>query len=255
MAPMIRNGWLAVLVVLVLPGPVFPQTAQNSAVAPSKSPPPPKLQDRVLAVVDEDPILGSDVERVIKLGLEQPKQGEAEPAFRRRVLNSLIEERLRFHEIDRFGFEQVPVDEIERNVAKIRARFPDDAAFQKALKEVGLDLKKLRQLVARQLLVFTYVDERLGPRVFVSLDDINRYYRTVLSPQVQSQGKQVPPVEDVREDIREVLRQQRLTTEVEKWTEELRREADVVIYPDQPAGGPLPPVVKKIEKPKKPSPP
>lgn len=211
------------------------------------------LQDRVLAVVDEDPILASDVERVVKLGLEQPREGEAEPPFRRRVLSSLIEERLRFHEIDRFGFAQVPVDEIERNVAKIRARFPDDAAFQKALKEVGLDLKKLRQLVARQLLVFTYVDERLGPRVFVSLDDINRYYRTVLAPQMQSQGKQPPPVEDVREDIREVLKQQRLTQEVEKWTEELRDEADVVIYPDQPAGRPLPPVVKKIEK--KPSPP
>ena len=37
--------------------------------------------------------------------------------------------------------------------------------------------------------------------------------------------------------------------EVEKWTEELRREADVVVYPAQPAGGPLPPVVKKVEKP------
>ena len=244
----IRTVCLALLVFLALPGPVFSQAAQKTA------PPPPKLQDRVLAVVDEDPVLNSDVERVIKLGLEQTREGEAEPAFRRRVLNSLIEERLRFHEIDRFGFEQVPVDEIERNVAKIRARFPDDAAFQKALKEVGLDLKKLRQLVARQLLVFTYVDERLGPRVFVSLDEINRYYRSVLSPQVQSQGKQAPPVEEVREDIREVLKQQKLTQEVEKWTEELRRDADVVIYPNQPAGGPLPPVVKKIEK-KKPSPP
>jgi hypothetical protein len=255
---MIRTVCLALL---LLPGPVFSQTAQKPAPSPKKPAPavggqPGKavLQDRVLAVVDEDPILASDVERVIKLGLEQPREEEAEPQFRRRVLNSLIEERLRFHEIDRFGFEQVPVDEIERNVAKIRDRFPDDAAFQKALKEVGLDLKKLRQLVARQLLVFTYVDERLGPRVFVSLEEINRYYRNVLTPQMQSQGKQPPPVEDVREDIREVLKQQRLTQEVEKWTEELRDEADVVIYPDQPAGEPLPPVVKRIEK-KTPSPP
>src|SRR5215510_2528876 len=100
------------------------------------------LQDRVLAVVDEDPILASDVDRVVKLGLQQPNPGEAAEAFRRRVSNALIEERLRFHEIDRFGFEQVPVDEIERNVAKIRARFPDGASFQRALKEVGLDIGK-----------------------------------------------------------------------------------------------------------------
>src|SRR5215217_1044241 len=250
MRPPIRNnsrlfrpGLLPVLLILAVPG-----AAQKPAPAPT-SPPAPKtvLQDRVLAVVDEDPILASDAERVIKLGLEQPNPGEADAQFRRRVLNALVEERLRFHEIDRFGFEQVPVDEIEKNVAKIRARFPDDAAFQKALREVGLDVKKLRQLVARQLLVFTYVDERLGPRVFVGLDDINRYYRTVLTPEMQRQGKAVPPLEDVREDIREVLKQQRLTQEVEKWTQELRDKADVVVYADQPAGAPLPPVVKRIE--------
>ena len=257
MTLMIRKDWLVVLAVFAFPGPVLPQTAQTPAQKPIQKPAAPVagavLQDRVLAVVDEDPILQSDVERVIKLGLEQANPGEADIPFRRRVLNALIEERLRFHEIDRFGFEQVPVDEIERNVARIRARFPDDAAFQKALKEVGLDPKKLRQLVARQLLVFTYVDERLGPRVFVGLDDVNRYYRNVLTPEMQRQGKTAPPLEDVREDIREVLKQQKLTEEVRKWTDELRDQADIVVYPDQPAGSPLPPVVKRIEKPKKPS--
>jgi hypothetical protein len=207
------------------------------------------LQDRVLAVVDEDPILASDVERVVKLGLEQPNPGESGEAFRRRVVDSLIEERLRFHEIDRFGFEQVPVEEIERSVGKIRARFPNEAVFQTALKEVGLEPRKLRQLVARQLLVLTYVDERLGPRVFVSLEDINRYYRDVLTPEMQRRGQPAPPVEDVREDIREVLKQQKLTQELDKWTQELRERADVVVYADKPGSAPLPPVVKRIERP------
>lgn len=233
--PVILTGF-AVLVALLRAG--APVEAQASKLV---------LQDRVLAVVDEDPILASDVERAIRLGLQQPNPGETGEAFRRRVLNALIEERLRFHEIDRFGLEQVPVDEIERNVAKIRTRFPDEAAFQKALKEVGLDPKKLRQLVARQLLVLTYVDERLGPRVFVSLDDINRYYRDVLAPEMRRRGQPVPPVEDVRDDIREVLKQQRLTEEIEKWTQELRARADVVVYDGKP-NSTLPPVVKKIEK-------
>ncbi len=215
--------------------------------------PKPVLQDKVLAVVDEDPILKTDLDRIVKLGFMQPKAGENAEAFRRRVLDDLIEERLRFHEIDRFGFQQVPVDEIEREVAKIRARFADEASFQRALKEVGLDGKKLRQLVARQLLVLTYVDERLGPRVFVSLEDINRYYRDVLTPEMQRRGQPVPPVEDVREDIREVLKQQKLTQEIETWTQELRTRADVIVYGER-SGAPLPPVVKKIEKPSPPSP-
>jgi len=231
------------ILIVSFPAFSFPVAAQA---------PKPVLQDKVLAVVDQEPILKSDVDRVIKLGLQQPNQGETADAFHRRVLNDLIEERLRFHEIDKFGFAQVPVDEIEKNVAKIRAHFPDDASFQKALREVGLDANKLRQLVAHQLLVLTYVDERLGPRVFVSLEDINRYYRDVLTPEMQHRGQTVPPVEDVREDIREVLKQQRLTQEMEKWTQELRDRADVVVYGDQSKAGPLPPVVKKIAKPAKP---
>src|SRR5436305_3360991 len=230
---------------VLLPGP--PAAAQ--AKKPAAAAPAGKdiLQDRVLAVVDEDPVLASDMERVIKLGLLPGNAGESDDQYRKRVLNSLVEDRLRFHEIDRYGFEQVPVEEIERAVTKVRAGFKDEASFQKALKEVGLPPRGLRQLMARQLLVLTYVDERLGPRVFVTFDDVNKYYRTVLAPEMQKKGQPLPPLEEVREDVREVLKQQKLTQELQTWTEELRAKADVVIYPDQPAGAPLPPVVKKID--------
>jgi hypothetical protein len=197
--------------------------------------------------VDEDPVLASDVERVVKLGLQPPNPGETADQHRKRVLNSLVEERLRFHEIDRYGLEQVPVDDIEKAVAKVRAGFKDEASFQKAIKEVGLTPKGLHQLMARQLLVLTYVDERLGPRVFVTFDDINKYYRTVLTPEMQKKGQPTPPLEDVREDIREVLKQQKLTQELQTWTADLRIKADVVIYPEQGPGGPLPPVVKRLD--------
>ena len=231
---------------------------------PAPAPAPPaasaqaRLQDRVLAVVDEDPVLASDVERAIRLGLEQPRPGETDERFRRRVLDALIDQRLQFHEIDRFNFEQVPVAEIQARVAEIRSRFPDEAAFQKALKEVGVDAKGLRQLVARQLLVLTYVDERLGARVFVGPDELNRYYREVLTPEMQKRGQQPPPLEDVREDIRETLKQQKMTQEMTKWTQDLRSKADVVVYSlAQQANAPLPPVVKTIEgkkvDPKKPA--
>jgi peptidyl-prolyl cis-trans isomerase SurA len=243
----------ALLVALaLLPVPATaapPKPAPAPAATPSAASPAAKsvLKDRVLAVVDEDPVLASDVERVLKLGLQPRNPGETDEQYRKRVLNSLVEERLRFHEIDRYGLEQVPVDDIERAVAKVRAGFKDEASFQKAIKEVGLSPKGLRQLMARQLLVLTYVDERLGPRVFVTFDDINKYYRTVLAPEMQKKGQPVPPLDDVREDIREVLKQQKLTEELKTWTAELRNKADVVVYSDQPGGGPLPPVVKKLD--------
>lgn len=215
--------------------------AQNPAPAV------PELKDRVMAVVDEDPILASEIDRAIVLGLMQPREGESETAFRRRILNDLIEQRLRFHEIDRFGFEQVPVDQIEKHVGEVRARFPNEEAYQKTLRDLGISHRALRQLVARQLMVLTHVDEQLGPRVFVSLDEITQYYQNVFTPEMQKAAEPVPPLEDVREQIRTVLKEERLNQELDKWTDELRRKADIHVYFDRPAEG-LPPVVKRIEK-------
>ena len=44
---------------------------------------PSEMVDRVVAVVDEEPILDSDLDRVIGLGLAELGEGEDENAFRR----------------------------------------------------------------------------------------------------------------------------------------------------------------------------
>ncbi|HEX5758806.1 MAG TPA: hypothetical protein VF121_06390 [Thermoanaerobaculia bacterium] len=206
------------------------------------------LRDRILAVVDEDPILASDLERVIALGLAVREPGESQEAFRRRVLEGLVDQRLRAHEIDRFGLGQVDVELVDEHVAEIRSRFESEEAFRRRLAELELDREGLRQLVARQLSVLEYVNERLAVRVFVALDEINLYYEQVLAPQLRAQGAPVPPIEEVREDIRELLREQRLNQEIETWTEQLRRAADVVRFLEEPVG-PLPPVVQTIKEP------
>jgi hypothetical protein len=230
------------IAVAALAGPPAAALAQPPAT------PADQLVDRIVAVVDEDPILLSDLEEVIGLGLAERQEGERDDAFRARVLDGLIDQRLRFHEVDRFGFAQVPVEEIEGRVAEIRGRFASAAEFAAKLREVGLTEEEVRQLVARQSMVLTYVDERLGARVFVSLDDIRAYHRDVLAPKLAALGQPVPPLETVREEIRTLLKEQRLNEEIARWTEELRLEADVQNFlgeQDAP-----PPVVQRFDAPK-----
>jgi peptidyl-prolyl cis-trans isomerase SurA len=194
----------------------------------------PTLHDRIVAVVDGDPILQSDVDRALVLGTTPPPAGASERDQRRRVLDGLIEERLRIHEVERYGFEQVPVELIAKQVETIRARFPSDEAFRQRLQALGMTLEGLEQLVAQQLQVLVYVDELLGARVFVGLEEIEAHYRGTLVPQLRAAGQPVPPLDEVRERIREVLRQQRLNEELQRWTAELRRGADVEDYFDRP---------------------
>ena len=215
--------WIAALVLALAAAfltPVVPALAQDEAT----------VIDRILAVVDEDPILLSEVEQAIALGLVERQAEETDEDYRRRVLARLIEQRLRFHEIDRFGFGELPIEEVERQVAGLVDGLGGGQRAADRLAELGLDENALKQIVARQIMVMTYVEERLGARVFVGIDDIAEYYDDVLAAEMKARGQPLPPIDDVREQIREVLKQQRLNRELDRWTEELRQKADVEDY-------------------------
>lgn len=230
---------------------VVAASAAGSATGAVEPPRAPTLVDRVVAVVDEDPILDSDIERVVRLGLLPEIAGETSAGRRRRALDLAIEQKLRLHEVDRFGFEETPLELLDRQMEETRSRFPSEEAFRAELSRLGLDETALRQLLARQLSVLAYVEERLGPRVFVSVDDIGHYYNEELVPELRRNGAgaaEIPALESVRESIRAVLRERRLNEEIDRWTADLRSKADVVDYLDRETR-PLPPLVQDKRSP------
>ena len=64
---------------------------------------------------------------------------------------------------------------------------------------------------------------------------------------LRAQRATVPPLNEVREEIRQVLKEARLNEEIVRWTEELRLEADVVDYFDSAHEG-LPEYVVSAEE-------
>lgn len=204
------------------------------------------LIDRLVAVVDGDPILLSDLGRLIGLGLVERVAGESPEQLERRVLDGLIDQRLRLHEIERHNFAPLPPDEIDRQVERIRASFEESGRLAEQLSALGLDEEGLRLLVTRQLRVLVYVEQRLGPRVFVSLEDLRAYYDDVLAVEMVARGLEPPPLEEVRDQIHDLLHEKQLNEEIEAWTEELRLAADISDLLDR-GETELPPVIQRIE--------
>ena len=204
--------------------------------------------DRILAVVDDDPILASEVEQALAFGIVEPQEDESDREVQRRTLDFLIEERLRFHEVDRFGFAEVPIEVVDEEFEKLQERLGGADAMDRAMAELGLDEQGVRQVLARQVMVWVYVEERLGARIFVGLDDIRRYYEESLVPELQERGSPVPRVEEVREAIRTLLREQRMNEELERWTTELLQLADIEDYFESNFDS-LPPLVDTVELP------
>ncbi len=205
------------------------------------------LVDRIVAVVDEDPIFLSDVERIIGLGLVASADGESDAELRRRVLDGLVDQRLQFHEVERYDFGPLPLDQVELRYEEIRSGFPDLQAFKERLQELGLTEAGLRYLLTRQLRVLVYIEKRLRPRVFVDPEDVRDYYDGVLRPRAAAEGVVLPPLEEMQPEVRQILRDVRLNQEIEAWTDELRLDAEIVDHLDRPPR-PLPPVTRRYPR-------
>lgn len=185
--------------------------------------------DRVAAVIDRQVLTVSEISQLVTLRFF-PRLGTTEEEHRREVLEALIAQALRFRDAERFGPQEIPADLIEARLAEIRGRFASPAEFDAALTRAELTLDEVRALAKRQLQVEAYIQERFAPLVFVSADEIETYYRGPWREQRVARGLAVPPLAQVREEVRVAVRASRLQEEIDRWTAQLRGRANVDVY-------------------------
>jgi hypothetical protein len=189
-----------------------------------------EIIDRIAAVVDGQVITLTELEQIVELGLLTRLPEEDDEAYRRRILDRMITQVLRYRDVERFGAADVPADTIEAMLRRIIARYPSEAAFLEALARVELTLDQVRALLKRYQQVQRYIDERFAPVIFVSFEEMERYYTTVWVPARRASGLDVPSLESVREEIRSAVRADRLESEVDRWTAQLRSRANIDIF-------------------------
>jgi hypothetical protein len=148
----IRRRWLIVWLLLIGCRPAFAETIE-----------------RVLAVVAGQPITLSDVVGARDLGF-QPVDDASDPM--RAVLSRLIDRELVLAETERYGPPEPTAEAVDRDVARVRARFSSPEAFDSAAARSGIDEKHLRETVRQNLRIAAYLDQRFtGDRRQALIDD------------------------------------------------------------------------------------
>jgi hypothetical protein len=185
--------------------------------------------DRIAAVVDGQVLTVSEITQMLEIRFF-PRLAASDDDHRREVLDALIAQALRFRDVERFGAQDISADVIEARLLEIQRRFASEAEFTAALGRAELTLDEVRALVKRQLQVEAYIQERFAPLVFVTTDEIEEYYRETWTAQRRERGLSVPPLSEVREEVRTAVRSSRLQSEIDKWTSQLRARANVDVY-------------------------
>src|SRR5258706_9514606 len=115
--------------------------------------------DRVLAVVSGQLITLSDVTAARDLGL-QSADGAPDPI--RAVLVKLIDRELVLAEVDRYAPPEPQTDAVDREVQRVRERFPSQAALDATLARSGIDQQQLRETLRNNLPIRTYLAQRFA---------------------------------------------------------------------------------------------
>jgi len=190
-----------------------------------------EILDRIAATVNDVAIAESEVRRAMAVSALKPEPGESPDAFRSRVLEALIDERLEYDDALRFGPAVPDAAEVEAAVKKLRERLAKegknpDSEFAAA----GLTPQEVRAMVERQLIIERYLQERFRPIALADEDRAREEYEKFYVPERKAAGLSVPPFETVSEEMRSRSQQRVFAEEVEKWMKDLREKARIAIY-------------------------
>lgn len=144
-----------------------------------------KLVDEVVAVVDHESILRSELDELVNLYKTQMPPGFDEKQLEGKALDDLIENKILYLEAKKDTTITVTEQEIntylENQVASLESQWGKDE-FERKLKEEGLTRKsfkeKYRKQVKEQLYVQKYVDKHIRPKIVVTPDEVKRFYET-----------------------------------------------------------------------------
>jgi hypothetical protein len=186
-----------------------------------------EVLDRVVASLGSQAITESDVrtEFEFELFLEGRNPNAAlDPERAQRVLDQLIEQRLLLHESEAEKWEQRELrSAAEARLEAIRNKFQSEAAFDSALRVMGLDQAQVLTRLEDQERILRLIDRRFRPGAWVEESEIEAYYRGNFAPEfTKRSGQPAPPLAEVEAQIREILVQKKIDQLLNDWLTDLK---------------------------------
>ncbi len=194
--------------------------------------------DRVVAVVNRQVILQSDLEDEIQLSVLDPTvSGNAkdtrQEALDRLISRTLIQQQI---QLENIPAPQPPVSEIQARLKGIRTDLPacvrancsSDAGWSSFLAKHELSPARVEAYLRNRLEILSFIELRFRQGIRITPEEIEAYYRQTLLPQYPL-GQTAPPLQQVSSRIEEILLQQRVNALFDNWLSNLRTQGQVQV--------------------------
>jgi len=186
--------------------------------------------DEVVAVVGSAPLLASDLELAVLVGLVPDAEGAPAEVDRSRVLAARVRLEIQYRDLETSGVLYRLRPDVEPVRDALLARAGGEGEVARRLDRIGMAMADVEDLALRLAAVDAYVTQRLRPRITVGLDRVESTYRELVVTEYERQGAAPPPLEEVRDQIYQLLVERELNDEIERWTAQAEARLEVTVF-------------------------
>jgi hypothetical protein len=196
------------------------------------------MLDRVVAVVNNQAILASDVDEEIRLAILDPGEAGLGVLTPQRALEQLIGRALIQQQIrEEDAQAAVPTqEEIDARLTEIRRELPacvrescaSEAGWKAFLIRHDLTPERVAAYMRYRVEILRFIELRFRQGIRISQQDIQAYYDKVLLPEY-SPGEAIPTLDKVATRIEEILLQRQVNALFDDWLTNLRKQGDIEV--------------------------
>ncbi|HCT61376.1 MULTISPECIES: hypothetical protein [Acidobacterium] len=208
---------------------------QGSNAAASGSP---VVLDRVIAIVNGQVLLQSDVDEERRLSALEPLRNSAGPesidqAARHLILRTLVLEQMKEQD------QPTTVSQkwTQRGLTELRGTMtrcaPYSCTSQEGwalfLKKHGLTEGEAEARWSQRMAIERFIDLRFRAGIHITREQIDTYYEKTLTPAMAKRGQHPPPLDEVKGRIHQLLLEQHVNSMIGDWLKSLKAEGSVQI--------------------------
>ena len=182
-----------------------------------------EVVDRIVARVENDVILLSDVRELEEYQELVNGKSESESA----ILDRLIDQWIVRSEAALSRFPEPKDAEMDREVSRVVKSFASAEEYEARKQQSGLNDAEVRKIVTAQLYLTSYLDSRFRPSVQIDEKAIADFYQTAVVPRAKARGQEPPTLDASRDFIQEALVQSDINEQADRWLKESRARLHV----------------------------
>ena len=234
----------------------FGQTAQQQNATPDLVPVPkavPSMMpdepgtelDRIVAIVNGEPVLDSDVNEERRFEAIQPYPGTiGTESTRDREIERLVNRELILQQAKLQTDQNITAANVDKEIDNLRKTLPackrfdcaTDAGWQHYLATEGFSVAEFHYRWQQRMEVLAFIQERFGAGTTVSESQVREFYQTDMLPQYAKAHTKPAPLPSVEGRIREVLQQQQVSNLLRDWLQSLRAQGSItILHPGEEA--------------------